>query len=172
MRKIAAAAGSASFFALAPGTVAGLGPWLLTRWRPGAPFTSWPLLRLAGALLVVAGAAALIHAFARFVAEGVGTPAPVAPTAHLVVGGLYRYMRNPMYAAVTAAILGQALLLWQPVLLTYAAVVASAFVVFVVGYEQPALRRQFGPSYEAYRRAVPAWWPRRHPWRPEHDERA
>jgi hypothetical protein len=82
VRKIAAA-GSAVFFALAPGAVAGLGPWLLTRWPPGTPFTSWP-----------PGWAVLIHAFARFVAEGLGTPAPVAPTAHLVVAALDRYVRN------------------------------------------------------------------------------
>ena len=171
VRKISAAVGSAVFFALAPGTVAGLGPWLLTRWHAGAPFTSWPLLRLAGAVLVVAGAAVLIHAFYRFVVEGLGTPAPVAPTEHLVVAGLYRYVRNPMYLAVTATILGQALLLWRPVLLTYAAIVATAFVVFVLGYEQPTLSRQFGASYEAYRQAVPAWWPRWRPWRPDYGER-
>ena len=172
MHKIAAAAGSAVFFAVAPGTVAGLGPWLLTRWRLGAPFAAWAPLRLAGAVLVVAGTAVLIHAFSRFVVEGFGTPAPVAPTAHLVVGGLYRYVRNPMYLAVTATILGQALLLWRPVLLTYAAIVAAGFVAFVLAYEQPSLRRQYGGSYEAYRRAVPAWWPRLRPWRPERDERA
>lgn len=166
MRKSAAATGSAVFFALAPGTVAGLGPWWLTGWRLGAPFTSWLPLRLLGAFVVLAGAAVLIHAFGRFVAEGRGTPAPVAPTEHLVVGGLYRYVRNPMYLAVTAAILGQALLLWRPVLLAYAAIVAGAMVVFVLGYEQPALSRQFGASYEAYRRAVPGWWPRLRPWRP------
>jgi protein-S-isoprenylcysteine O-methyltransferase Ste14 len=172
VHKIAAAAGSAVFFGLAPGTVAGLGPWMLTEWQPGAPYPAWAPLRLAGVLLVVAGAAVLIHAFARFVVEGLGTPAPVAPTAHLVVGGLYRYVRNPMYLAVTATIVGQALLLWRPVLLAYAVIVAAAFVVFVLGYEQPALRRQYGGSYEAYRRAVPAWRPRLRPWRPERDERA
>lgn len=171
MRKASAAVGSAVFFALAPGTVAGLGPWLLTRWQPGAPLISWPLVRLAGAVLVLAGTVVLIHAFVRFVVEGLGTPAPVAPTEHLVVTGLYRHVRNPMYVAVTATILGQALLLWRPVLLTYAVIVATAFVVFVLGYEQPTLRAQFGSSYEAYRRAVPAWWPRLHPWRPERDER-
>ena len=166
MRKSAAATGSAIFFALAPGTVAGLGPWWLTGWRPGAPYAHlWPL-RLAGALLVLAGAAALIQAFARFAIEGLGTPAPVAPPTHLVVGGLYRYVRNPMYLAVTVTILGQALLLWRPVLLAYAAVVLCAMVVFVLGYEQPALSRQFGESYDAYRRAVPGWWPRVRPWRP------
>jgi protein-S-isoprenylcysteine O-methyltransferase Ste14 len=172
VRKIAAAAGSTIFFGLAPGTVAGLVPWTLTGWQLGAPFTAWMPLRLVGVLLVVAGTAVLVHAFARFVMEGLGTPAPVAPTAHLVVGGLYRYVRNPMYLAVTATIVGQALLLWRPVLLAYAAIVAAAFVAFVLGYEQPALRRQYGGSYDAYCRAVPAWWPRLRPWRPEGDGRA
>jgi protein-S-isoprenylcysteine O-methyltransferase Ste14 len=109
----------------------------------------------------------LVSAFIRFVVEGLGTPAPAAPTAYLVVGGLYGYVRNPMYLAVLAAVVGQALLLWQPVLLLYGAIVAAAFVVFVVGYEQPTLRRTFGSEYEAYRRAVPGWWPRLRPWRPD-----
>ena len=122
---------------------------------------------MVGALLVVAGVVALVHAFVRFVVEGLGTPAPVAPTERLVVGGLYRHVRNPMYLAVVAAIAGQALLLWQSVLVPYAAIVAVAFVAFVLGYEQPSLQRQFGAQYEAYRRAVPAWWPRLRPWRPE-----
>lgn len=167
MRRSLAATGSAVFFALAPGTVAGLVPWGLTGWRPGAPFGHWAALRVIGVVLIAAGAAVLVHAFARFVVQGRGTPAPVAPTAHLVVSGLYRYVRNPMYLAVVAAIVGQALLLWRPVLLPYAAVIAVAFVVFVLGYEQPTLQRQFGASYDAYRRAVPAWWPRLRPWRPD-----
>jgi protein-S-isoprenylcysteine O-methyltransferase Ste14 len=103
------------------------------------------------------------------VVEGFGTPAPVAPTANLVVGGLYRYVRNPMYLAVSATILGQALLLWRAALLVYAAVIVAAFVLFVLGYEQPTLSEQFGASYEAYRRAVPGWWPRLRPWHPERD---
>jgi protein-S-isoprenylcysteine O-methyltransferase Ste14 len=169
MRRSAAATGSAVFFAVAPATVAGLVPWVLTGWRLGRPWAEWAPLRVVGALLVVAGALVLLHAFVRFVAEGLGTPAPVAPTEHLVVGGLYRHVRNPMYLAVVAAIAGQALLLWQPVLVAYAAIMAVAFVVFVLGYEQPTLQRQFGAQYEAYRRAVPAWWPRLRPWRPERE---
>ena len=172
MRTSAAATGTAVFFALAPGTVAGLVPWLLTGWQPGAPFAVWAPVRLAGAVLVVAGAAVLVDAFVRFVVEGLGTPTPVAPTAHLVVSGLYRYVRNPMYLAVTATILGQALLLWRPALLIYGAFVAAAFVAFVLGYEQPTLHRQFGASYQAYRQAVPGWWPRLRAWRPERDEQA
>lgn len=161
MRKDVAAAASTVFFALAPGTVAGLVPFLLTGWHVSHRY--WLPVRVFGAVLIVAGAAVLVAAFARFVREGIGTPAPVAPTANLVVGGLYRYVRNPMYIAVTVAIVGQALLLGQPGLLAYAAVVAAAFVAFVLGYEQPALRRRFGAQYETYQRAVPGWWPR---WRP------
>jgi protein-S-isoprenylcysteine O-methyltransferase Ste14 len=84
----------------------------------------------------------------------------------LVVEGPYRYVRNPMYLAVVAVIAGQALLLGQPGLLGYAAVVGGATAAFAHGYEEPTLSRQFGSEYEAYRRAVPAWWPRRHPWQP------
>jgi protein-S-isoprenylcysteine O-methyltransferase Ste14 len=169
MRKVVAAGGSAVFFALAPGVVAGLVPWWLTGWRVRALPAWWLPLRLAGVVLLAAGAVVLVQAFARFVVEGLGTPAPVAPTRELVVGGLYRYVRNPMYLAVLAAILGQALALGQLVLLPYAAVVAAAFVAFVHWYEEPTLARQFGARYQAYRRAVPGWWPRRHPWRPAGD---
>jgi protein-S-isoprenylcysteine O-methyltransferase Ste14 len=107
----------------------------------------------------------------RFVVEGFGTPAPVAAPERLVIGGVYRYVRNPMYVAVLAAIVGQALLLGQLGLLLYAVaawVVVAAFVRF---YEEPTLTRRFGADYEAYRRAVPAWWPRLRPWEPgERDE--
>jgi protein-S-isoprenylcysteine O-methyltransferase Ste14 len=97
----------------------------------------------------------------RFVVEGLGTPAPVAPTEHLVVGGLYRYVRNPMYLAVAATIVGQALLLGQLVLLLYAAVFLAVVAAFVRWYEEPTLSRQFGSEYDEYRRRVPGWLPRR-----------
>ena len=171
MRKAGAALGSAVFFALAPGVVAGLVPWWLTGWQVRSLPAWWLPLRLAGGVLLVAGTVVLVQAFTRFVVEGLGTPAPVAPTRELVVGGLYRYVRNPMYLAVLAAIVGQALALGQLVLLPYAAVVAAAFAAFVHWYEEPTLARQFGARYQAYRRAVPGWWPRRHPWRPAGDGR-
>jgi protein-S-isoprenylcysteine O-methyltransferase Ste14 len=170
VRRPAAALGSVVFFLLAPGVVAVLVPWWLTGWRvKELPY--WAPLRVIGVALLAAGAVVLVGAFVRFVVEGIGTPAPVAPTRHLVVGGLYRYVRNPMYLAVLAVIVGQALALGQPVLLLYAAVIAAAFVLFVRGYEEPTLRRQFGERYEAYQRAVPGWWPRRHPWEPADDRR-
>jgi protein-S-isoprenylcysteine O-methyltransferase Ste14 len=163
-----AATGTAAFFVLAPGVVAGLVPWWLTGWRvrQPLPWWAWAPLRVAGVALLVAGVIVLVPAFVRFVVEGTGTPAPVAPTKHLVVGGLYRYVRNPMYMAVVATIVGQALALGQPALLLYVAAVGAAMVAFVHGYEEPTLRRQFGAQYEAYQRAVPAWWPRRRPWQP------
>ena len=121
VRRARAAAGSLVFFALAPGVVAGLVPWWITGWRVREPVPYWLPLRVVGAVLLGAGVVVLVHAFGRFVVESVGTPAPVAPTERLVVGGLYRYVRNPMYLAVAATIVGQALVLGQPVLLPYAA---------------------------------------------------
>jgi protein-S-isoprenylcysteine O-methyltransferase Ste14 len=174
MLRTTAALGSVIFFALAPGVVAGLIPWWLTGWRLRQPFSFWAItpLRVVGVALIAAGPVVLVRAFVRFVVEGVGTPAPIAPTQMLVVGGLYRYVRNPMYLAVIAVIVGQALVLGQPVLLAYAVVVGASMVAFVYGYEEPALAARFGAEYEAYRRAVPAWWPRRRPWQPSETERA
>ena len=165
MRRPTAAAGSALFFALAPGVVAGLVPSWLTSWQMRGPFAHWAALRVAGLILLVLGAVELIKAFVRFVAEGRGTPAPIAPTERLVIGGLYRYVRNPMYLAVVAAITGQALVLDQPVLLVYAGAVWAVVASFVRWYEEPTLSRQFGAQYDAYRRSVPAWWPRIRPRR-------
>jgi protein-S-isoprenylcysteine O-methyltransferase Ste14 len=141
--------------------VAGLIPWLLTGW---AVHEWWPLVRVLGGLMIGVGLVALLEAFVRFVVEGIGTPAPVAPTERLVVGGAYRYVRNPMYLAVAALIVGQALILGQSVLLLYAAAFGVAVAVFVHGYEEPVLSRRFGAQYDAYRRAVPAWRPRLTPW--------
>jgi len=167
MKVAPATALSAVWFAGAPGIVAGLVPWLLTGWHMRGLESYWLLpVRAIGALLIAAGAAAVIHAFVRFVREGLGTPVPIAPPQHLVVGGLYRYVRNPMYVAVVAAIVGQALLLVQLGLFWYAAVVVGMVTAFVYLYEEPALGRRFGESYQEYRRAVPRWWPRLSPWQP------
>jgi protein-S-isoprenylcysteine O-methyltransferase Ste14 len=154
-----AALGSFAFLVVAPGVAAGLVPWLLTGWDADGDVPT-PLV-IAGIVLVAAGAAVLLHAFARFVIEGLGTPAPVAPPERLVVGGLYRYVRNPMYLAVAATIVGQALILGRPGLLLYAAAFGAAVWSFVRFYEEPTLARRFGADYDAYRRAVPRWWPKR-----------
>jgi protein-S-isoprenylcysteine O-methyltransferase Ste14 len=157
MQKMSAVAGSAAFAVVAPGFVAGLAPWLLTGWHgPGYPAP----VEVVGGLLLGAGVTVLSYAFAQFAIQGLGTPAPIAPTTTLVVRGLYRYVRNPMYLAVLGVIVGQAMVLGRPVLFGYAAGVAAAFAAFVRLYEQPTLTRQYGAQYQAYLRDVPGWWPR------------
>jgi protein-S-isoprenylcysteine O-methyltransferase Ste14 len=166
--RLRAALGSAAFLIAAPGVVAGLVPWLLTGWRA----SSRPMaVAVLGAALIAVGAGVLLHAFGRFVVEGRGTPAPIAPTERLVVGGLYRHVRNPMYVAVGTTILGQALLLGRPLLLAYTAAFWLVVAAFVRGYEEPTLSARYGAQYAAYKRAVPAWWPRLEPWSPEPPQR-
>jgi protein-S-isoprenylcysteine O-methyltransferase Ste14 len=159
--QLRAALGSLVFLVVAPGVVAGLIPWWLTGWEVEEPFAFWAPLRVIGIGLIVVGVLALLDSFRRFVVEGLGTPAPVAPTEELVVSGLYRYVRNPMYVAVAATIFGQALALGQLVLLAYGAVFVAVVAAFVHWYEEPTLARTYGEQYEAYRRSVPAWLPRR-----------
>ena len=154
-------------FALAPGVVVGLIPWAISGWDQHTPRWSSPALRLLGAALIAGGVVVLVRLFARFVVDGLGTPAPIAPTRHLVVSGLYRHVRNPMYIAVVAAIAGQAFLLGRADLLVYAATVWGVVAAFVRWYEEPALHARFGAGYEQYRDGVPAWWPRLHPWHPD-----
>jgi len=158
MRKVSAAGGTALFFAAAPGVVAGAVPWALTGWRLAGNLPTG--VRWVGGAVTFVAAVLLMHSFARFVIEGSGTPAPSAPTERLVVGGLYRYVRNPMYLAVLSAILGQALLLGQAVLVPYAVVVLVAVVSFVRWYEEPTLSERYGPAYDSYRATVPGWFPR------------
>jgi hypothetical protein len=96
IRKVSAIVGSLAFLVIAPGSVAGLVPWWISRWRLETPFFGMPFFRLAGGMLITLGVIALLDSFVRFAVRGVGTPAPVFPTRHLVVTGLYRNVRNPM----------------------------------------------------------------------------
>lgn len=165
MRRSTAAVGTAVFFLVAPGTVVGLVPWLLTGWVVNEPTPYWVAAQAVGVLLICAGLIPTVHAFAQFAKAG-GTPAPIAPTQHLVVTGFNRYVRNPMYVGLLAVILGQALLFGSLSLLLYAMAVWVVTAVFVRWYEEPTLTSQFGADYQTYRRAVPAWWPRLRPWNP------
>jgi protein-S-isoprenylcysteine O-methyltransferase Ste14 len=164
MRRFSAIAGSGLFLIAAPGVVAGLVPWLLSdRW--GSPWSSVPGFVPAGGILVAAATAVLLHAFGRFALEGMGTPAPAAPTERLVVGGIYRHVRNPMYVAVLSIIIGQALLFSSWSIAIYAVIAAATMATFVKLYEEPTLAGRYGGEYETYRRNVPGWLPRLTPWR-------
>ncbi len=164
MRKVVALLASFLFFCVAPGTVAGLIPWIITHWRLHPAFFDIAGLRDLGIALVIVGIVPLAESFARFAWKGLGTPAPFMPTRHLVVTGFYRHVRNPMYIGVLAAILGQALWLGDERLFLYAAIVWLLSHLFIVAYEEPMLRRSFGEQYAAYRVNVPRWLPRLTPW--------
>jgi protein-S-isoprenylcysteine O-methyltransferase Ste14 len=157
-------AGTALFVVLLPLQIAGTVPWLLTRWRVGPPLLGSIAFRGVGAALVLAGVPVLGATIVRFVRQGRGIPTPVLPARHLVVTGLYRYVRNPMYIAVVGVIVGQGLLFGSGPVLRYALVVAAGFQLFVILHEEPSLRRRFGAEYEAYCRAVRRWRPRLTPW--------
>ena len=163
MKRASAIAGSALFLVVAPGTVAVFVPWTLCRWRLAAPLLGFPPFRLLGALLIAAGLPVLLDSFGRFALQGLGTPAPVAPPQHLVVTGLYRYVRNPMYVAVLALIFGQGLLFGSVRVLEYGLAVWLGFYLFVLLYEEPTLRAKFGAEYEQYCARVRRWLPRLRP---------
>lgn len=152
--------GTIVFLLLAPGVV----PWLISGWNwydwGGA---SWIVVPI-GWIAIAVGVAVLVYAFALFALHR-GTPAPVAPTQALVVTGVYRFVRNPMYLAVLTIILGQALLFGSLDLVVYAAIVFATVFTFVKGYEEPTLTLTYGELYRIYRRNVPGWWPRLTPWR-------
>ena len=164
MRKTLAILGSAIFLVIAPGTIAGWIPWRISDWDFASPFPAMPLFRLVGVLLIAVGVIGLLDSFARFALQGLGTPAPPFPTRHLVVTGLYRYVRNPMYVSVVSAILGQALFFGNLVLLEYGALVWLLFHLFVLIYEELVLRATFGDEYATFCAAVPRWIPRLTPW--------
>ena len=156
--------GSFLFLVFAPGIIAGYMPYTMTHWRFEPPFFGIVWLRAVGAAVVFGGVVILIDSFLRFALEGRGTPAPVVPPKELVVSGMYRFVRNPMYVAVLSIIFGQALLLGSTTLLVYAIALWVAFHSFVMLYEEPTLRMQFGRSYDVYCANVSRWLPRLRPW--------
>jgi protein-S-isoprenylcysteine O-methyltransferase Ste14 len=164
-RLTTAAVGSAVFFVVAPGVVAGLVPWLISGWDVQWSMSVLGIAMLAlGCALVAVAVVVLVRNFVRFVVEGRGTPSPVLQTERLVVGGDYRFVRNPMYLAVITAILGQATIFGSFALVLYALTVWAIMAIFVRWYEEPLLQNRYGDEYERYRRGVRAWVPRLRPW--------
>jgi protein-S-isoprenylcysteine O-methyltransferase Ste14 len=142
------------------GSVIVLGPYVLSGWKLDAPFFGWAPSRWVGVALVVLPVPPLLDFLVRFVREGHGTPAPFAPPRHLVVSGPFRCVRNPAYLCAVWIIVGQGLIFGSTSVLVYAGIVALAFHLFVVLYEEPTLRAMFGAEYVAYCREVPRWIPR------------
>lgn len=157
--------GSVVFLVIAPGLVAVYVPWRISQWHVAPPLLGFSGFRAIGVAMIAAGLPVLLDSFARFAIQGLGTPAPVAPPQHLIVTGLYRYVRNPMYVGVSSLIFGQGLLFGITQILEYGVVVWAAFFLFVLLYEEPALRSKFGDEYREFCAHVPRWIPRFKPWR-------
>jgi protein-S-isoprenylcysteine O-methyltransferase Ste14 len=147
------------FFAIVPGTMGGYLPYYLLG-SPAIPvWTEWALREWAGAAAVALGLGGLLWCGWNFAVVGLGTPAVWDAPKRLVVRGPYRWVRNPMYVAVGTAILGQSLFFGSARLLPYVAIFGTILHLFVVFYEEPTLREQFGPDYQAYCRRVWRWLP-------------
>jgi protein-S-isoprenylcysteine O-methyltransferase Ste14 len=154
---------SVFFTFLQPGTVTVLIPfWLISSRRPSA-LSNHQALRYSGLPLIVIGAAVLLWCIWDFFSKGHGTISPVDPPKYLVVRGLYRYVRNPMYVAVVVTLVGEAIFFGSVPVLIEAGVFIVLAHVFVTCYEEPILRRRFGESYERYSQTVGRWIPRYQP---------
>jgi protein-S-isoprenylcysteine O-methyltransferase Ste14 len=146
---------------LLPGVIAGYLPWRYVGLSHAQVHWS-DALALFGLACAAAGVILLTVCIMEFARSGRGTLSPVDPPRYLVVRGLYRYVRNPMYLAVTLILLGEAALLHSADLVAYWACFLVAANLFVIGYEEPSLRSRFGVSYERYTRQVGRWIPRIH----------
>lgn len=157
-------AGTLLFFVIAPCTVAGLIPWLITHWHFQPTGFRHDVNRVVGVFFMALGLVPLVESFVRFAVKGLGTPSPLLPARRLVVSGFYRHVRNPMYVGVVSIILGQAFVFADLRLLAYAALVWFFMHLFVVAYEEPRLHHTFGTEYDNFRAHVPRWLPRLKPW--------
>ena len=144
--------------------MAGVVPYWISHWQFEPALLGLSAFRVIGVLLIAVGVPVILDSFTRFALQGLGTPAPVMPSEHLVVTGLYRHVRNPMYVGVTSTILGQGLLFGDARILEYGFLVWLAFHLFVLGYEEPKLRSTFGDEYREFCRNVPRWVPRFSAW--------
>jgi protein-S-isoprenylcysteine O-methyltransferase Ste14 len=151
---------TAAFLLAVPGTVAGLMPYALVRYCPVDMPLDLGAWRFAGVLMMLIGAAVYGRCSFNFALFGRGIPSPTSPTQFLVRNGLYRHMRNPMYAAGSLFLFGEAIALQRGILFVYAAAVTLCYHPAVVFLEEPALRKRFGQSYERYCAQVPRWLPR------------
>jgi len=149
------------FTIVVPGTVAVVIPYLIVSGQGARISGPWNPLQFLSLVPILVGAAILVRCIWDFAAKGRGTLAPIDPPKELVVQGLYRYVRNPMYVGVFVILLGQTAFFRSVALLRYTALWLIVVHLFVVLYEEPSLRRRFGSSYERYCRSVHRWLPTR-----------
>ena len=163
-REVFLAFRSILFVVLIPGTVAGYVPFLILESSAGEIGPRATIGSGVATCLMVLGAAVLLRCVWDFFAAGRGTLAPFDPPRKLVVRGLYRFTRNPMYNGVVLVLIGEAWLFQSPTLWKYAALVFVMFNVMVIAYEEPTLESQFGERFRLYKRVVPRWGFTTHPF--------
>jgi len=149
---------SIAWAVLLPGLFAGYVPWRYFGLAHVQLSLRTPF-HVLGLICMGFGVSLLAVCIWQFARSGRGTLAPVDPPRQLVIRGPYRYVRNPMYTSVTTIVLGELLLTRSVALLTYWAIWFAAVNLFVIGYEEPTLRRQFGVAYERYTQTVGRWIP-------------
>jgi len=147
------------FTVLVPGTLAVVLPYRLGSSLTARGSLALGSFRYFGFLLIAAGALIYLWCAWDFAFAGKGTPAPIDPPKELVVRGLYRHVRNPMYIGVLSLVLGQAVYFETLTLFFYAGVVFLLVNAFVFFYEEPALSRKFGEAYRRYCETTPRWLP-------------
>ena len=158
------------FTILVPGTVLGIIPWLLLRWSGEAVMPALSIW-LIGLLPLLIGVVLYFWCAGAFTFIGKGTPAPIDAPIFLVREGPYQWVRNPMYIAVLAVVIGEAILFHALVLVGFALLAWVMVHLFVVFYEEPTLRKAFGAEYDTFRTNVPRWIPRLTPWRNDTESR-
>jgi protein-S-isoprenylcysteine O-methyltransferase Ste14 len=146
------------FTILQPGLVAGLIPyWILGRELSNIRITSLQLRQYAGVVLFIIGLAIMLSCIVNFAVKGRGTLSPADPTKHLVVGGLYKYSRNPMYVGVMMMLIGEAIFFESTDLWVYLIIVFIGFHLFILLHEEPRLKKDFEAEYKEYCKKVRRW---------------
>lgn len=146
------------FTILQPGVVAGLVPFLIARKNfENSADQAFLIHQYAGILVCITGIGITLHCIANFAIHGRGTLSPADPTQQLVISGLYKFSRNPMYVGVMLMLIGEAIFTQSTSLLVYSISVFTAFNLFIVFREEPRLKKDFGTSYHEYCKTVRRW---------------
>jgi protein-S-isoprenylcysteine O-methyltransferase Ste14 len=153
------AAKTAFWIVAVHGTVLILAPYFILQANIQLVSGELPALRFIGVLPVLVGCLIVLWCARDLTVSGAGTPAPMDPPRRLVVRGLYRFVRNPMYAGDLLVLLGESLLYESVILTVYGLAMFGVFHLFILWHEEPALKRRFGESYQQYCKAVRRWIP-------------
>ena len=145
------------FVLLQPGIVVGLIPYFIVTRSQAKSLATLHTTHYLGLLAMLVGLIVVLSCVFGFIKHGKGTLSPADPTQRLVIKGLYRYSRNPMYVGVLLLLLGEALLFGSAMLLLYMLLVGIGFHLFVVYVEEPRLRKDFGEQYKVYCQKVRRW---------------